>query len=75
MDWLNAWVIALQQRLSENIACDSDKPDKRRVGWLLVSFMVAVWMLFGLFLLSLEPRNEFEREMMRRVSCEMRNSC
>lgn len=75
MDWLTAWTIALQQHPAEKFVSDSVPKSEKNAGWWLLNIITIVWILFGLAILSVEPRNELEREVVRRTACELRNNC
>lgn len=75
MEWLNAWAIVLRKYPAENSVSDSEHKSQKNPGWRLLNILVIVWILFGLAILSVEPRNEHEREVLRRTKCELRNNC
>ena len=71
---MNAWMVALRQHPCESFAPVS-KSSAGKGGWRLLNILVIAWILFGLVILSIEPRNEYEREVLRRTKCELRNNC
>ena len=74
MEWMNAWMVALRQHPCESFASSPNGPVGKGAWWL-PGVLMAVWLIFAALIMWVEPKNDFERKVVWRVSCELRNNC
>ena len=67
-------MVALRQHPCESSVSPSEDPAGKGAWWLFRVLMI-VWLIFAALIMWVEPKNDFERKVVRRVSCELRNNC